>query len=181
VSIEGTRELGPGNATLSVRTGRTGAVAKAGHDLLIVVDSWSGTLAPGLVELEADSGSLRVVEGTGGMQKLDDDDKAGIKQTIDEEVLQRGAIRFRSSEVSGDDGRYTVRGELTLGEVTHPIAFDLALADDGAVQASAAVKQSDWGIKPYTALFGALKVADEVQVLLEAPAESRVGNSASGH
>ena len=24
------------------------------------------------------------------------------------------------------------------------------------------VKQTDWGIKPYTTLFGALKVADEV-------------------
>jgi hypothetical protein len=169
VSIEGTRVLGPDNATLSVRTGRTGAVAKAGHDLLIVVDSWSGKLEPGHVELEADSGSLRVVDGTGGMQKLDDDDKTGIRQTIDEEVLQRGAIRFRSSELAGDGGRYTVRGELTLGEATHPIAFDLTVADDGSIRAGAVVKQSDWGIKPYTALFGALKVADEVNVLLEAP------------
>jgi len=170
VPIEGTRELGPDNATLSVRTGRTGAVAKAGHDLLIVVDSWSGRLEPGRVELEADSGSLRVVEGTGGMQKLDDGDRSGIKQTIDEEVLMRGAIRFSSSEVSGDDGRYTVRGDLTLGEATHPIAFDLAVSGDGAIRAGAVVKQSDWGIKPYTALFGALKVADEVRVQLEAPA-----------
>ena len=32
--------------------------------------------------------------------------------------------------------------------------------------ASAIVKQSDWGIKPYSALFGALKVADEVQLEL---------------
>jgi hypothetical protein len=29
------------------------------------------------------------------------------------------------------------------------------------------VRQSDWGIKPYSALFGALKVRDEVEVSLD--------------
>jgi hypothetical protein len=35
------------------------------------------------------------------------------------------------------------------------------------VSGSAVVKQTDWGMKPYTALFGTLKVADEVEVRLE--------------
>jgi hypothetical protein len=30
------------------------------------------------------------------------------------------------------------------------------------------VTQSDWGMKPYTGLFGALKVVDDVEVSLEA-------------
>ena len=38
----GTHTLGPENGTLSVRTGRTGAAAKAGHDLLIHVDRLAG-------------------------------------------------------------------------------------------------------------------------------------------
>jgi hypothetical protein len=29
------------------------------------------------------------------------------------------------------------------------------------------VRQSDWGMKPYSALFGTLKVADEVEVSVE--------------
>ena len=33
--------------------------------------------------------------------------------------------------------------------------------------ATAVVKQSAWGMKPYSALFGALKVADDVEVVLE--------------
>ena len=33
------------------------------------------------------------------------------------------------------------------------------------------VKQSEWGMKPYSALFGALKVADEVEVTLEGRTE----------
>ena len=46
----------------------------------------------------------------------------------------------------------------------------LAIGDDGSLKASAVIKQSDWGIKPYSALFGALKVADEVDVALDAQA-----------
>jgi hypothetical protein len=32
------------------------------------------------------------------------------------------------------------------------------------VTGAAVVRQTEWGIKPYSALFGALKVADEVHV-----------------
>ena len=104
----GTYKLGPDDGTLSVRTGRTGAAAKAGHDLLIDVTAWEATLAVGddpadtSVELEADAASLRVREGKGGMQSLGDDDKANIQQTIDDDVLKRRAITFRST---GGDGR----------------------------------------------------------------------------
>ena len=41
------------------------------------------------------------------------------------------------------------------------------MRDDGAVSGRATVKQSDWGMKPYSALFGTLKVLDEVEVSLE--------------
>ena len=81
----GTYKLGPDDGTLSVRTGRTGAAAKAGHDLLIHVTAWEATLAVGdnpadtSIELAADAASLRVSEGTGGMQSLGDDDKANIR------------------------------------------------------------------------------------------------------
>ncbi len=33
---------------------------------------------------------------------------------------------------------------------------------------TAVVKQTEWGMKPYSALFGALKVADEVRVEIDA-------------
>ena len=86
-----------------MRTGRTGAAAKAGHDLLIDVTAWQATLEVGEAQtslvLEADATSLRVREGTGGMQALGDDDKASIEQTIDDEVLKRQGIAFRSTAV----------------------------------------------------------------------------------
>ena len=169
-----TYTLGPDDGTLSVRTGRTGTVAKAGHDLLIHVNAWSATLdldAPRLT-LDADATSLHVIEGTGGMKSLDDDDRANIRQTIDDEILKRADIRFRSTEVERTDGGLAVRGDLTLVGVTRPVAFDLAL-DDGHVSGAAVVTQTAWGMKPYSALFGALKVADEVRVEIDARLQSR--------
>ena len=163
-------ELGPGDGTLSVRTGRTGTVAKAGHDLLIHVTKWSGTLQTGdapSVALDADATSLKVREGTGGMMALDDGDLANIEQTIDDDVLKRQDISFRSTRAETTADGLSVTGDLTLRGATRPVAFDLVVAD-GRVRGTAVVKQTEWGMKPYTALFGALKVADEVRVEIDA-------------
>ena len=165
----GTHRFGPDNATLSVQTRRGGAAAKAGHDLLLHVTAWEGTLAigedgaPAAAELTADATSLRVQRGTGGMKALDDGDKANIHQTIDDEVLKRRDIGFRSTAVDGS----RLEGELTLGSTTRPLALELTVGDDGTVRGHATVKQSDWGMKPYSALFGTLKVLDEVEIALE--------------
>jgi len=174
MSKPGTYALGPENGKLLVRTGKRGAAARAGHDLVIDVTSWKATVqlgtepADALLELTADSHSLRVLEGSGGAQSLGDDDKTGIQQTIDEEVLKGSAIAFRSTAVqAAPDGRLSVRGELELAGASHPIAFELQLADDGRLTGRASVKQSDWGMKPYSTLFGTLKVNDEVVVQID--------------
>lgn len=171
----GSYKLGPDNGTLSVRTKKGGAAAKAGHDLLIEVTKWSASLEVGertSMELTADSRSLKVVEGSGGMTSLGEDDKAGIGQTINEDVLKGCAITFRSTAVEGDD-RLSVSGELELAGRRHPITFELS-ATGGRLTGNAVVKQTDHGLKPYSALFGTLKVLDEViveiDVQLPAPA-----------
>ena len=53
----GTYTLGPGDGTLTVRTGKAGAAAKAGHDLVIEVTRWEA--------------SLEVGEGSAGRVALD--------------------------------------------------------------------------------------------------------------
>jgi len=172
----GTHTFGPDNATLLVRTGRTGAAAKAGHNLLIQVTTWQATLVIGddpgqnSVVLDADATSLRVREGTGGMQVLGDDDMANIEQTINDEVLNCQSIEFRSTAVqtSADGTQISVQGELTMVGTTSPIGLELTVGDDGSLSGSAVVKQTDWGITPYSTLFGTLKVVDEVEVAIDA-------------
>jgi len=118
----GTHKLGPDAGTLVVKTGRTGAAAKAGHDLSIEVGAWSATIEAGddsaqpRLELTAEARSLRVREGTGGLQSLGDEDKDSIKQTIDDDVLKGTAIAFRSTAVRArEDGtRLNVDGEMQL-------------------------------------------------------------------
>ena len=166
------QQFGPDNARLRIRTGRTGGAAKAGHDLVIEVQSWQGTLdleAQPALMLTADSRSLRVLEGTGGIKSLSDGDKADIKKTIDKEVLKGCTIEFRSNEVQqAPGGDLSVRGELSLNGKQAPVTFDLAVGDDGHVTGSAKVAQTAFGMKPYSALFGALKVADEVAIEIDA-------------
>jgi polyisoprenoid-binding protein YceI len=171
----GAFRLGPADGTLAVRTKRTGAAAKAGHNLLLHVTAWEATLtiaadaAESSLELTADGASLRVIEGSGGMQALGDDDKANIEQTIDDEVLKAQSVTFRSRVVQpADGGGLAVQGDLSLLGETRPLAFDVVVSPDGALTCVAVVKQSDWGMKPYSALFGTLKVVDEVEVSLDA-------------
>lgn len=166
----GTYKLGPDNASLHVETGRSGAAAKAGHDLIIDVQSWEATLEVGdspSLRLSADPTSLHVREGKGGLQALGDDDKADIRKTIDKDVLKKQAISFTSSSVEDTGSGLKVSGDLEMGGKTNAITFDLS-ESDGSLSGSAAIKQTDWKIKPYSALFGALKVNDEVKVVVDA-------------
>jgi polyisoprenoid-binding protein YceI len=171
--MPGTHELGPENASLRIETRRRGAAAKAGHDLVIEVSSWEGTLQVGEdpgqngLTLSADSGSMEVIEGTGGIKALTDEDKVEIKKTLEAEVLQPGQVEFKSTAVTPmDDGeRLKVSGELSMKGNVHPLDFELEFGPDGAVSGRATVKQSDWGIEPYSGLFGTLKVRDEVEVV----------------
>ncbi len=167
--------LGPQNGTLTVRTGRGGAIAKVGHDLVIEVGSWDASVEIAadpqqtVLGLTADSGSLRVREATGGIQSLGQEERSGIDQTIDEEVLRGTTIEFCSRSVqSAGAGRLSVQGDLELAGAVNPIEFDLNLGQDGHLTGGAVLRQTAWAMKPYTALFGTLKVADEVEVRIDA-------------
>ena len=70
---------------------------------------------------------------------------------------------LRSTRVAGTPGSLSIDGDLTITGRTQPVTVHGQLTDD-RVQGSAAVVQSRWGIRPYTAFFGALKLSDEVTV-----------------
>jgi polyisoprenoid-binding protein YceI len=171
----GTHTLGPEDGSLTVRTGKTGPAAKAGHELLIEVGAWEATIDAGddpaatSMTLTADSRTLHVLEGKGGVGPLGGDEKAAIRQSIDDDVLKGGTIAFRSTSVTPqDDGGLYVAGELDLLGTTRPVDFVLTAGDDGRLHAAATVRQTAWGIKPFSILFGTMKVADDVRVELDA-------------
>ncbi len=169
----GTHRLGPDNGSLEVRTYREGVGQKIGHDLIIDVERWEATVevgedgAPLAVGLEADGRSLNVREGLGGVKPLTDKDRAEIRKDIDEKILLGESIAFRSSAVEAGDGPLTVEGELTMAGTTRPASFDLELTAPGRITGTLPVTQSEWGIKPYRAFMGALKVRDAVEVVID--------------
>lgn len=165
-------ELGPEQGTLQILTFREGVAQKVGHDLVIAVERWSATVTTaddgsiaGVI-LEADSGSLAVLEGHNGLKPLSDKDRKDIKGSIDDKVLKRRPIRFASTAVQPGEGGMSVDGDLSIAGETRPGTFALDIAD-GRVRGTLPVLQSSWGIKPYKAFMGALKVRDEVQVAID--------------
>lgn len=168
----GTHKLGPGSGKLEVRTYREGMAQKVGHDLIIEVGTWEGAVEisgdgqPSSVTFEADGGSLQIRDGVGGVKPLSDKDRRDIRKSIDEKVLLRQPITFHSTAVETAGG-VTVRGELTIVGRQRPESFELELADDGRLSGTLPVVQSEFGIKPYKGLMGALKVKDSVEIVLD--------------
>ncbi len=170
----GTCRVGPEAGRLLVRTSRTGLGAKAGHDLTIEVGTWAGevTVDPAdagacsaRVEVEVESFEIRA--GSGGVKPLTGADRAEIKKTIREKILrtaQHPTISFRSNRVTGSAESFTVDGDLTIAGATRPASVQGRLTADGRAQGSATVVQSEWGIRPYSAFFGALKLRDDVEI-----------------
>jgi polyisoprenoid-binding protein YceI len=172
----GIHRLGPDNSSLQVKTYREGVAAKAGHDLIIEVTRWDARLevtddpAGWTVELNADPRSLEVREGLRGVKPLTDKDRLEIRKNIDEKILGGHPIRFRSSGVrpAGGGGRLTTEGELSMAGSTRPLAAQLTVDDGDRVSGTIPLTQTAWGIKPYRGLMGALKVRDEIEIVITA-------------
>jgi polyisoprenoid-binding protein YceI len=169
----GTHEVGPAEGTLEVRTYRDGLAQKVGHDLILDVGQWHANVEvgeggePSSIALEADSRSLQVREGLRGLKPLTDNDRAEIRKNINEKILRGQPIAFRSSAIESSGDRITVRGELTIAGTARPVSFELERSVDGRVRGTLPLNQSEWGIKPYRGLMGALKVRDAVEVVLD--------------
>ena len=167
----GTHRLGPDNATLNVKTYREGVAAKVGHDLTIEVTRWEATVDSrgdsSRVELTADPRSLEVRAGERGVKPLTDKDRAEIRKNIDEKVLLGKPITFRSTAVREEGDGVVLDGDLTMGGSTRPVSLRFSLGADGRVTGTVPLTQSEWGIKPYRGLMGALKVRDDVEIVLD--------------
>ena len=170
----GIHAVGPGDGELLVNTFREGVAQKAGHDLILEVREWRATVEvgadgrPTAWALDADPRSLHVRRGLHGAKPLSDSDRASIRDNIARKVLGSAPISFRSTRVEATGGRLAVTGDLTIAQATRPVSCEVALDETGRASARVALRQSEWGITPYRALMGALKVRDEVEVSLDA-------------
>jgi YceI-like protein len=159
-----------------VFTFKDGLLSKIAHDLKIAVTRFSVDVEPGSVRAEFDTRSLRVLtpmkDGKDNPGALNDGDKAKIAEQIVTDVLhseQHGTASFVSRSVTPrPDGGHSISGELTLHGVTKPINVETSAAG-GRQVARIELHQPDFGITPFKAMMGTLKIKPDVIVQLSVP------------
>lgn len=178
------------SGTCNVFTYKEGMLSAVAHDLKLVVGRWSIEInagdfdagdagehgaGPGRVEATFDPGSMEVVcamkdgrpsEGTIGPR-----DAAKIEANVRDKVLEvsrHREIGF-SGEIVPDGDRWSVRGELALHGARRTVDARVERRGDELVT-EVTLNQPDFGITPYSAMFGALKVQPRVTVRVAVPA-----------
>lgn len=157
-------------------TFKDGLLSKIAHDLKIEVQKIDVQLDEGKLVATADASSLRVVcarkDGQDAPGTLSASDKSKIEGNIQKDVLdtrRHPQIRFESTEITRDGDRNAViAGTLTLHGRSQPITVSAKLVD-GTWAAEFPIDQPTFGIKPYSAMMGTLKIKPVVRVQVELP------------
>jgi polyisoprenoid-binding protein YceI len=171
--------FGPDAASCEVFTFREGMLSAVAHDLRLRVGSFEIAVDPAgsAVSARFDPASLRVEsamrDGRPLPGALRPADAREIEATIAATVLRAARfpeLRFASSEVvRRQDGGYDVRGTLTLAGASRPLAFPVRREGERLV-AEVTLHQPSFGIRPYSAMLGTLRVKPDVLVRVALPA-----------
>ena len=159
----------------TVRAFASGMLSAFGHSPTIAIRDMAGEarfnpdhLENALLHLEIKTASLSVTDD------VSDKDRREIEREMRESVLETAKypeIVYDCSRVSVDNpgsGQYSVRlqGNLTLHGVTHGLTIPARVAVTGDMLRAFgefSLRQSDYNIKPVSAIGGGLKVKDEVK------------------
>ncbi|AFM15637.1 hypothetical protein Mycch_0822 [Mycolicibacterium chubuense NBB4] len=166
--------LDSSNGQLLVTTGVTGPAAKMGHRLTIEMTRWQASVQwnggePTSMELTTDVDSLEVLRGEGGVKGLSGPEKVLARSNAVNclDAKRFPQIRFRADDIGKVDGGYRLSGTLEIHGTTRDRVVDLHTEDLGGtwrMSCEARVRQSEFGVKPYSMMMGAMKVVDEVTV-----------------
>jgi len=147
------------NADCRVFTYKDGLLSSFGHDLELKVTRFTIEEKDGVVEARFSPDSFEVVNATGGAVPLLARDRASIPETIEKDILKRKEIFFRSTKISDEE----IRGTLTIVGRSREIVCKHQI--DGARHtASARIHQPDFGVTPYRAMLGALRLKPDIDV-----------------
>jgi polyisoprenoid-binding protein YceI len=169
--------LGPKYGTLSVHTGREGIVSKAGHDLTLHVEDWAAVVTYSSdrgfehLRLVAQVNSLKVERGDGGLKPLSDKDKATIlKEALKTLHADRyPEVSYETVNVTAHNGGFGLAGLVSIAghQQSLDATVETATTTSTRITAQASIIQSEFGVKPYTGMLGALRVRDRVDINLD--------------
>jgi polyisoprenoid-binding protein YceI len=168
------------NSECLVFSFKDGLLARLAHDLKIQVERFSIELDEESRKIQAtfDPSSLQVVcaqvDGRDDPSTLSKGDKKKIYDSVTKDVLRvrkHPEIRFESTEVTPRGDGYSIKGQLQLYGRSRALHAQVRAEGDHWVT-EVTIHQPDFGIKPYTAALGALKVKPDVRVRLRVPRET---------
>jgi len=162
------RVIDPARSTVTIHVGKAGLFSAFGHEHEVRGPIALGTITAGAaprVELTVHAADLKVLD-----PGVKDSERAEIQATmLGPQVLDTARfpeIRFRSTRVQRDGAGWKVEGELTLHGQTHPVTVTARQAGE-RYTATAAFKQTAFGIAPVSAGGGTVKVKDELRLEFE--------------
>ncbi len=175
-----TYRLVPGQSKFTVQAFAEGLLSAFGHDPVINIQDFDGQVefVPGTF---ADA-SLRIAVNANSLavsNEVKEKDRLEIQQTMREVVMETSKyneIVFTSSNISVNrlaEGRCHIRiiGDLTLHGATQKnlwISVEATVsADSLRAQGNFSLKQTDFGIKPYSAAGGTIKLKNELKFLFD--------------
>ncbi len=170
--------LDASSGELLILTGVAGPAAKTGHRLTIAMQTWQATVdwsgkKPTAVDLTVAVDSLDVLKGEGGLTPLAGPEKgiarSNALKSLDAKKFPQ--IRFTATDVAASADGYRLSGSVEIHGKSRPQVVDLKVEDRGdawAMSAQTTITQTDFGVKPYSLLMGAIKVADEVTIAFSA-------------
>ena len=174
----------PEKSTFIVRSFAEGLFSAFGHNPIIAIRDFSGEaqFVPDTFETASLTLNInaRALTLTGEVKEKD---RAEIERTMREQVLEVETypeILFSSANISASrlaEGRYRVRiiGDLTLHGVTQKNIWISAEAklDDSLLrtQGEFSLKQTDYGIRPFSVVGGAIKLKNELRFTFDIAAE----------
>ena len=166
--------LDASDGELLLRTGVKGRAARMGHRLTIAMTRWRATVdwagaEPAAAELAVETDSVEVLRGEGGVKGLSGPEKT-LARSNALGSLDAGRfpeIRFTAETIDKADDGYRLTGVLQIRGKSREHVIDLRtedLGDSWRMSAESSVRQSDYGVKPYSLLMGSVQVADDVTV-----------------
>jgi hypothetical protein len=162
------------SAQILVDTFREGALALLGHDLRIEAPRFELSVASGVLTGHVALGALRVL-GSVRKGKLDESspsptERAEIEQRMRDEILV--VARNPSADITGvlqrDGARSSLSGTLQLCGRSQPVRASVEPIGDW-LETSITLVPSAYGIAPFRALGGALRIADRVVIHVRLP------------
>lgn len=166
--------IGPSDGELTLRTGVAGRAARMGHRLTIAMRRWRATVTwngdqPVAAELAVEVESFDVLRGDGGVMGLSGPEKGLVRAHAMKslEASRFPNIRFVADDVAATDDGYRLTGELEIHGRTRRHVIEVRVQDLGdswRMSAESTVRQTDYGVKPYSLLMGSVQVGDDVSV-----------------